>query len=248
MKSVRKRLTYANVMSSIAVFFVLAGGTALAANTLGKNTVGSKQLKKEAVTAAKIKNGAVTSAKIAPGAVGASNINTTGLTVPNASHATSADTATKADTANKADTATKAGSAGTADSAGTAVTAGTANNALALGGKGPSSYYGKSEILWAVVSNTGSLVQGSGAVSSKLVGAGRFQVTFNRNVEACTSIGSEVDAGGGEPPAGGEARIVATDNIEQSGEEEKVNATTTNPAGVQESPGIGDGVQVTVIC
>jgi hypothetical protein len=233
MRFVRKRLTYANVMSTLAVFLVVAGGSALAAGTLGKNTVGTKQLRSNAVTGAKIKNGAVTGAKIAAGAVGASNIDTVGLTVPNASHAATADTA------GKAATATKATSADTAT---------TANNALALGGKGPSSYYDKSAILWAVVSNTGSLVQGSGAVSSELVEGGRFQVTFNRNVEACTSIGSEVDAGGGEPPSGSEARIVATDNIEQSGEEEKVNATTTNPAGVQESPGIGDGTQITVIC
>ncbi len=50
MKSVRKRLTYANVMSSIAVFLVLAGGTAFAASQLGKESVGTKQLKKEAVS------------------------------------------------------------------------------------------------------------------------------------------------------------------------------------------------------
>ncbi|HEX4730095.1 MAG TPA: hypothetical protein VH299_02445 [Solirubrobacterales bacterium] len=230
MKSVRRRLTYANVMSSIAVFLVVAGGSAFAASTLGKNTVGTKQLKNNAVTTAKIKNGAVTGAKIGSGAVGASNINTAGLTVPNATHA---------DSATKAETATKAGSAGTAD---------TANNALALGGKGPSSYYEKSEILWAVVSFNGTLVQGSGAISSTLVSAGRFQVTFNRNVEACTSIGSQVDAGGGEPPAGTDARIVATDNVSQEGEETKVNVTTTNPAGAQESPAGGDGIQVTVIC
>jgi hypothetical protein len=238
-------------MSTLAVFLVVAGGSALAAGTLGKNTVGTKQLKNNAVTGAKIKNGAVTGAKIAAGAVGASSINTAGLTVPNASHAATADTAGKAATATKAtsaDTAGKAATATTATKATSADTATTANNALALGGKGPSSYYDKSEILWAVVSNTGSLVQGSGAVSSELVEGGRFQITFNRDVEACTSIGSEVDAGGGEPPSGSEARIVATDNIEQSGEEEKVNATTTNPAGVQESPGIGDGTQITVIC
>lgn len=54
MKSVRKRLTYANVMSSIAVFLVVAGGTAFAASQLGKESVGTKQLKKEAVSLAKI--------------------------------------------------------------------------------------------------------------------------------------------------------------------------------------------------
>jgi hypothetical protein len=68
-KQIRKRLTYANVMSSIAVFLVLGGGAAFAANQLGKNSVGTKQLKKNAVTAAKIKNNAVTAGKIKGGAV-----------------------------------------------------------------------------------------------------------------------------------------------------------------------------------
>lgn len=84
MKSVRKRLTYANVMSTIAVFLAVGGATALAAGQLGKNTVGTKQLKNNAVTSAKVKNaaitggklanGAVTGAKIGGGAVGASNL------------------------------------------------------------------------------------------------------------------------------------------------------------------------------
>jgi hypothetical protein len=55
MKFLRKRLTYANVMSSIAVFLVVAGGTAFAASQLGKESVGTKQLKKEAVSLAKIR-------------------------------------------------------------------------------------------------------------------------------------------------------------------------------------------------
>jgi hypothetical protein len=66
-KRVRNRLTYANVMSSIAVFLVIGGATAFAA--LGKNTVGTKQLKKNAVTSAKIKKNAVTTAKIKKDAV-----------------------------------------------------------------------------------------------------------------------------------------------------------------------------------
>jgi hypothetical protein len=66
---IRKRLTYANVMSSIAVFLILGGASALAATQLGKNTVGSKQLKKNAVTAAKIKANAVTAAKLQNNAV-----------------------------------------------------------------------------------------------------------------------------------------------------------------------------------
>lgn len=73
MKQIRKRLTYANVMSSIAVFLVLGGATALAAG-LAKNSVGSKQLKKNAVTTKKIKNNAVTTPKIKDGAVTASKL------------------------------------------------------------------------------------------------------------------------------------------------------------------------------
>jgi hypothetical protein len=74
MKLVRKRLTYANVMSSIAVFLVLGGATAFAAGHLGKNTVGSKQLKNNAVTAAKIKSAAITGAKIKDGAITAGKL------------------------------------------------------------------------------------------------------------------------------------------------------------------------------
>jgi hypothetical protein len=70
MKFVRGRLTYANVMSSIAVFLVVAGGTAFAASQLGKESVGTKQLKKEAVTLAKIKKAAKKSLKGATGPAG----------------------------------------------------------------------------------------------------------------------------------------------------------------------------------
>jgi hypothetical protein len=94
MKQIRKRLTYANVMSSIAVFLVIGGATAFAA--LGKNTVGTKQLKTNAVTTAKIKKEAITGAKIKKGTItGASlNLGTLG-TVPSATSATSAANAEK---------------------------------------------------------------------------------------------------------------------------------------------------------
>jgi len=67
-KQIRRRLTYSNVMSSLAVFLVLGGATAFAAG-LAKNSVGSKQIKKNAVTTAKIKNNAVTTGKLKNGAV-----------------------------------------------------------------------------------------------------------------------------------------------------------------------------------
>ncbi len=101
MKQLRKRLTYANVMSSIAVFLVLGGASAFAATQLAKNSVGSKQLKKNAVTTAKIKNNAVTTAKIRNGAITGAKVNLGSLgTVPNATHAGTADSATSAGNAN----------------------------------------------------------------------------------------------------------------------------------------------------
>lgn len=74
MKQIRKRLTYANVMSSLAVFLVLGGATAFAASQLGKKTVGAKQLKANAVTTAKIKKNAVSAKKIKNGAVDGTKI------------------------------------------------------------------------------------------------------------------------------------------------------------------------------
>ena len=89
MKQLRKRLTFANVMSMIAVFIAL-GATAFAATQLPKNSVGSKQLKKNAVTAAKIKKEAVTGAKVKKDTITGAKVNEASLgTVPSASVANS---------------------------------------------------------------------------------------------------------------------------------------------------------------
>jgi hypothetical protein len=72
MKRFRPRLTYANVIASLALFIAL-GGAAVAAG-LPKNSVGPNQLKKGAVTAKAIRKQAVTSGKIAPKAVTAGKL------------------------------------------------------------------------------------------------------------------------------------------------------------------------------
>jgi hypothetical protein len=74
MESVRKRLTYANVMSSIAVFLVLGGATAFAATKIGSNEIKANaivtgKIKKEAVTEGKIKAGAVGNSRLGNGSV-----------------------------------------------------------------------------------------------------------------------------------------------------------------------------------
>lgn len=62
----RSRLTYANVMATIAVFLALGGG-AYAAIKLPANSVGTRQLQKNSVTGAKVKNGSLTAADIVGG-------------------------------------------------------------------------------------------------------------------------------------------------------------------------------------
>ena len=72
MKRFRPRLTYANVIASLALFVAL-GGSAVAAG-LAKNSVGPNQLKKGAVQSNKLAKQAVTSGKIAPKAVTAGKL------------------------------------------------------------------------------------------------------------------------------------------------------------------------------
>src|SRR5215207_4284554 len=62
MEKLRARLSYANVMATIAVFIAL-GGASYAAIKLPKNSVGTKQLKKEAVSLSKIKTSAKSAMK-----------------------------------------------------------------------------------------------------------------------------------------------------------------------------------------
>jgi len=68
MDRMRLRLTYANVMSTVAVFIAL-GGSAYAVGALPADSVGTKQLAKAAVTGAKIAPHAVTAAKVKKGSL-----------------------------------------------------------------------------------------------------------------------------------------------------------------------------------
>jgi hypothetical protein len=125
----RRHLTYANVMATIAVFLALGGGAAFAASTmLPKNSVGSAQLKKNAVTGRAIRDGSIKGADVSEASLGK---------VPSAARADRAalaDSATNAQHAASADNATNAANAARATTAGTAGSAGTAANADAVGG------------------------------------------------------------------------------------------------------------------
>jgi hypothetical protein len=77
------KLTYANVVSTLCLFLLLAGGAAYGATKLAKNSVGTKQIKMNAVTGAKVKGNSLTG----------SDINEATLTaVPTATNAANAQT------------------------------------------------------------------------------------------------------------------------------------------------------------
>ena len=68
LRAVLRRLTYANVIASLALFLALGGGAVWAANKQATK-IGTGKLKPNAVTAGKIKANAVTTSKIRENAV-----------------------------------------------------------------------------------------------------------------------------------------------------------------------------------
>jgi hypothetical protein len=98
MRKIRAQLTYANVISTLCLFLLLTGGSALAAATLGKNSVGSRQLKSKSVTTGKIGLNAVNGSRVANGSLTGADINLGALgTVPSATSAASAANANTLD-------------------------------------------------------------------------------------------------------------------------------------------------------
>lgn len=69
MKHLRARLSYANIVSTLALLIALGAGSAFAAGQLAPKSVGARQLRPGAVTADKIRKNAVTAPKIEAQAV-----------------------------------------------------------------------------------------------------------------------------------------------------------------------------------
>lgn len=79
---IRRHFNYSNVMSTLAVFMVIAGGTALAA-TAEKNSVKSSSVKDNALKAADLKdNKAVGSAEVIDNSLTGADIDESGLSLP----------------------------------------------------------------------------------------------------------------------------------------------------------------------
>jgi len=69
MRTLRDKLTYANVISTFCLFMLLGGGAYAAKNGLAPNSVGTKQIKNNAITGKKIKKGTIDAGKLTAGAV-----------------------------------------------------------------------------------------------------------------------------------------------------------------------------------
>jgi hypothetical protein len=88
LKQIRRHFTYANVMSSLAVFMILGGATAFAAvkkvgpNQIKANSIKTGKIVKEAVTAGKIKKAAVNESRLAKSAVTTNKLADNAVTTP----------------------------------------------------------------------------------------------------------------------------------------------------------------------
>jgi hypothetical protein len=168
LKQTRRHLTYANVMSSLAVFLILGGATAFAAsskvgaNEIQANSIKTGKIVKEAVTAGKIKKNAVTESRIADGAV------TTNKIADNA--VTTGKIANDAVTGDKVKESTL----------GEVPSAANAANAQKLGGKSLNSV-----VMWAFVLSNGNVARSSVPVSVAHPGTGEYTVTFPQAVNNC---------------------------------------------------------------
>ncbi|MBJ7459801.1 MAG: hypothetical protein JHD02_11470 [Thermoleophilaceae bacterium] len=88
----RKRLTYSNIIATLALFIAL-GGVSYAAATLPKNSVATKSIKRGAVTSPKIKNKTIVGADLKSNTLTGKQVNEASLVIPSSAFATSAGTA-----------------------------------------------------------------------------------------------------------------------------------------------------------
>jgi hypothetical protein len=107
MRRIRSKLSYANIVATLALFIAL-GGVSYAAVKLPANSVGEKQIKKNAVVGKKIKKNAITGDKIKPGTIKGTDISLDSLgKVPNAASADTAASAGNSATTSTLQTASK---------------------------------------------------------------------------------------------------------------------------------------------
>jgi hypothetical protein len=204
LKQIRRHLTYANVMSSIAVFLMLGGATAFAATKIGANEIKANSIKtgkivKEAVTEGKIKKGAIGESRLADGAVTTNKLADNAVTTPKiAKEAVTADKLAK----NAVTTEKIANDAVTGDKVkestlGQVPSAVNAVNSAALGGIAASGYSQRMFARVSYTTSTPSLIAASPGISASGESLLGFPLlTFPRSMNACAIIGSASSGAG----------------------------------------------------
>jgi hypothetical protein len=76
----------------------------------------------------------------------------------------------------------------------------------------------------AVVGSLGQLVRGKGVVSAVRTSTGRYQVTFNRNIQTCVPVASIGDPSAAGPPTG----QISTTGLATNGNVIQVRTTNAN--------------------
>jgi hypothetical protein len=245
MQRIRKKLTYANVVATLALFLVLSGGAAYAAGHLSKNSVGVKQLKKNAVSTAKIRNGAVTSAKLAAGAVGRGQLGagavgsdqladgsvTAGKIAPGAVTGSDVDLASLGQVPNATNSQNSQNSQN-------------AQNSQQLGGVPASGYQAKLDFAVVSVNNKILKVVRGNATGAKEVTKGVYSVSFPSSIAACALLATLGDSLDGSSE-GGEISVELKDTIKEPNVAE-VRTYDDNGAPVEPMP--ADGFHLAVIC
>jgi hypothetical protein len=215
----RTRLTYANVVATLALFIAL-GGTSVAAS----NLISGSRIKKDSIPGDRLKKHALTSTEVNVAKLG---------TVPAAAHAATADAATHASTADSAGSAVNASHAATADNAGHA------SDADTLGGQPASAFTGTERFQVGSADSRSTTVQTlldypDMHLRIETDGDSGFEssvVLHNTGTAILALVG---DSGGGNVFAGAKATITAGNTGLDSQDDETLFLVQTLPAGRDE--------------
>lgn len=163
LSKLRARLSFANVVSVIALFVAL-GGTSIAAVTLARNSVKSRNIAPNAVTGPKVKNASLLAQDFAPGQIPQGQKGDTGA------KGDTGDKGTTGDKGNKGDT----GDTGDTGGPGTPGTPGTPGSPAA-------------SMLMGQVSNTAIPANASGAAATFVAPSGPTELSGNTTTRAQVS-------------------------------------------------------------
>ena len=194
LKGLRRHLSYANVMATIAVFVAL-GGAGYAAVKLPKNSVGTKQLKRDAVTSVKIRNSTVTGGDVKNGSLSARDFGGSLPAGPPGPKGNAGPSGTIAGapaggalTGSYPNPQIAAGAVTAGGIAAAAVTSGglaagaVTSGGLATGAAAPR--------LFAHVSSSGVIGESQGVTGGGRVSKGNYYVAFNRALNGCVAVAS----------------------------------------------------------